>query len=70
MPIYEYKCSSCGHRFDVLQRIGADGSTLTCPSCDAPKPEKMLSTCATSGGGGTSSYAPSSGGGGCSSGFG
>jgi len=68
MPIYEYKCSSCGHRFDVLQRIGADGSDLTCPSCGAAKPDKMLSACATTGGG-QNSYAPSTGGG-CSSGFG
>jgi len=64
MPIYEYKCDSCGHRFDVLQRIGADGSELSCPICGAKKPEKMLSACATSGGGETS-YASS--GGGCSS---
>lgn len=70
MPIYEYKCSSCGHRFDVLQRIGADGSDLNCPTCGTAKPEKMLSACATSGSSGTGSYAPSSGGGGCSSGFG
>ena len=68
MPIYEYKCASCGHRFDVLQRIGADGSDLTCPNCNTPKPEKMLSACANHGGGGASYAAPS--GGGCSSGFG
>ncbi len=70
MPIYEYKCSSCGHRFDVLQRIGADGSDLTCPTCGARKPEKMLSACATSGGSSGSSCGSSYSGGGCSSGFG
>ena len=68
MPIYEYKCASCGHRFDVLQRIGADGSDLDCPNCGVQKPEKMLSACATSGGSSESYAAPS--GGGCSSGFG
>ncbi|MBN1464215.1 zinc ribbon domain-containing protein [candidate division KSB1 bacterium] len=49
MPIYEYKCTACGHRFDVLQRMGEDGADLSCPLCGAPAPEKMLSTCATSG---------------------
>jgi putative FmdB family regulatory protein len=68
MPIYEYKCASCGHRFDVLQRIGADGSDLNCPNCGAQKPEKMLSACATSGSGSESYSAPA--GRGCSSGFG
>lgn len=69
MPIYEYKCQKCGHRFEVLQRIGGDGSTLKCPSCDAPKPEKMISAFASNAAG--SLGAPvSSGRGGCSSGFG
>ena len=68
MPIYEYKCASCGHRFDVLQRIGADGSDLSCPNCGAQKPEKMLSAFASSGGGSEGYSAPA--GGSCSSGFG
>jgi putative FmdB family regulatory protein len=49
MPIYEYKCASCGNRFDVLQRMNEDGSSLTCPRCDAPHPEKMISACAPAG---------------------
>ena len=24
MPIYEYKCRGCDHKFSVLQRMGAD----------------------------------------------
>lgn len=44
MPLYEYQCGGCGHRFEALQRIGADGNELTCPSCAAPRPEKLLST--------------------------
>jgi len=67
MPIYEYKCESCGHRFDVLQSIGENGDKLSCPECGAPKPEKIFSAFASSGnssavGGG---YA---GGGGCGTG--
>jgi putative FmdB family regulatory protein len=67
MPIYEYKCTACGHRFDVLQRLGADGSDLICPACGAVKPQKMLSAFASSGGG-HESYASSAKS--CSSSFG
>jgi len=32
MPIYAYRCSSCGHAQDVLQRM-SDPVLTTCPSC-------------------------------------
>ncbi|MGZ5186444.1 MAG: FmdB family zinc ribbon protein [Caldimonas sp.] len=32
MPIYAYRCSSCGHAQDVLQRI-ADPVLTVCPAC-------------------------------------
>jgi putative FmdB family regulatory protein len=50
MPIYEYKCKECGHVFEAFQRIGADGSNLTCPVCNSKKPEKIFSAFASSGG--------------------
>lgn len=50
MPIYEYRCERCGSRFEVLQRVGDDGSNLRCPECDHEKVEKQFSTFATSGG--------------------
>ncbi|NMM80020.1 FmdB family transcriptional regulator [Acidovorax sp. SRB_14] len=34
MPIYAYKCGSCGHAKDVLQKISADPLTV-CPACGA-----------------------------------
>lgn len=34
MPIYAYKCESCGHRQDVLQKI-SDPVLGACPSCGA-----------------------------------
>ena len=34
MPIYAYKCESCGHRQDVLQKI-SDPVLTVCPSCGA-----------------------------------
>lgn len=44
MPLYEYVCSTCHHRFEVLQRIGENGDGLLCPQCGERKVEKQLST--------------------------
>ena len=35
MPIYEYKCTKCGHIFEELRSI-TDGEGATCPKCGAP----------------------------------
>ncbi|MFN0038259.1 MAG: FmdB family zinc ribbon protein [Burkholderiales bacterium] len=32
MPIYEYRCSSCGHEKDVLQKM-SDPPLTICPAC-------------------------------------
>ncbi|HSV54443.1 MAG TPA: FmdB family zinc ribbon protein [Burkholderiaceae bacterium] len=34
MPIYAYKCGSCGHSKDVLQKI-SDAPLTDCPACGA-----------------------------------
>jgi putative FmdB family regulatory protein len=34
VPIYEYVCSACHHRVDILHGINEDGPTF-CPSCGA-----------------------------------
>lgn len=47
MPLYEYRCRSCGHRFEILQRLGAGAEEAPCPHCGAELPEKQLSTFAT-----------------------
>ncbi len=44
MPIYEYRCEECDHRFEIIQRLGASSDGLTCPGCGAPRLEKMFST--------------------------
>ncbi len=41
MPIYAYKCSSCGHAQDVLQKMSDDPLTV-CPSCQAPSFAKQV----------------------------
>ncbi|HUE88619.1 MAG TPA: FmdB family zinc ribbon protein [Vicinamibacterales bacterium] len=32
MPLYEYQCDACGHRFEVIQKY-ADPPVDTCPKC-------------------------------------
>jgi len=51
MPIYEYSCSKCGHRFEELVFSSTDPSTIRCPECGAKKPERLMSAFAMSGGG-------------------
>jgi putative FmdB family regulatory protein len=41
MPIYAYRCSSCGHEKDVLQKI-SDAPLTECPSCGAASFAKQL----------------------------
>jgi len=41
MPIYAYKCSSCGHEKDVLQKI-SDAPLTDCPDCGAATFSKQL----------------------------
>lgn len=42
MPIYEYRCSSCGVRKDVLQKI-SDAPLTACPACGKATFSKQLS---------------------------
>ena len=41
MPIYAYKCSSCGFAKDVLQKI-SDAPLTQCPECGAEAFSKQL----------------------------
>ena len=34
MPLYEYKCVKCGHRFEKIESVGAS-ETKKCPKCGA-----------------------------------
>ncbi|CAN5813462.1 zinc ribbon domain-containing protein [soil metagenome] len=35
MPIYDYACEKCGHRFEARQRFADDPLTM-CPECQGP----------------------------------
>ncbi len=41
MPIYAYRCESCGHAKDVLQKM-SDPVLTTCPHCGAESFKKQI----------------------------
>src|SRR5947207_13591258 len=42
MPIYEYRCSSCGTEHEVLQKF-SDAPLSVCPSCQKSTLTKLVS---------------------------
>lgn len=42
MPLYEYLCESCGHRFERIQKF-SDAPLTECPSCGG-RVEKQVSS--------------------------
>jgi len=42
MPIYEYRCSACGHQEEFLQRV-SEPQLTECPVCHKPTFDKLLS---------------------------
>ena len=41
MPIYEYRCSDCGHELEALQKL-SDPLLLACPACGKPALSKLV----------------------------
>jgi putative FmdB family regulatory protein len=41
MPIYEYRCTRCGHVLEVMQKL-SDPAPTPCPSCQAADPLERL----------------------------
>lgn len=44
MPIYEYRCNSCGAFFARLQSIANPPPQVLCPTCESDHTERLLST--------------------------
>ena len=40
MPLFEYECRGCSHRFEYLTR---DGQSPSCPSCKGAELQKLMS---------------------------
>ena len=41
MPLYEFQCAKCGHRFEKIQKF-SDPDPKKCPECGSAKIERML----------------------------
>jgi putative FmdB family regulatory protein len=55
MPMFEYRCESCNHRFEQLTRAGV---APACPKCRGERLEKQLSVFAVSVPGSSSAHLP------------
>jgi len=42
VPIYEYRCESCEHRLEKLQRM-SEGELKDCPACKRPTLKRLVS---------------------------
>jgi len=42
MPIYEYRCTDCGHQDEYLQKVSEPPNSV-CPACGKPTFQKLLS---------------------------
>jgi putative FmdB family regulatory protein len=49
MPLFEYACRGCGHRFEAFVNAGR---AAACPSCEGGDLEKLLSSPGMVGSGG------------------
>jgi putative FmdB family regulatory protein len=45
MPIYEYKCESCGEELEALQKVSED-PLMDCPACGKSSLKKKVSAAA------------------------
>jgi putative FmdB family regulatory protein len=43
MPLYEYECPACGHRFERIQKF-SDSPLAECPKCGKKKLDKLVSS--------------------------
>jgi putative FmdB family regulatory protein len=44
MPIYAYRCKTCGKKFESFRGIYDSDAGVKCPKCGAKKPQRVLST--------------------------
>lgn len=42
MPIYEYRCESCGHELEAIQKV-SDAPLVVCPTCNHSSLKKLIS---------------------------
>ena len=42
MPLFDYVCHECDHRFEVLVRKAEDDEKVECPKCKSEKTERQI----------------------------
>ncbi len=50
MPIYEYRCSQCGEKFEKLLRSTSGQAEVRCPNCNTERVDRLVSVFGFSGG--------------------
>ncbi len=43
MPVFEYKCKSCGNNYDIFHFTKEVTEDIICPKCQSKEYEKLLS---------------------------
>lgn len=62
MPIYDYKCSKCGHRFSQMAGV-EDRKKVSCPECKSKEVKLLITGCSINTGGcGAGTPVPAGGG--------
>jgi putative FmdB family regulatory protein len=51
VPLFEFRCRACGHRFETLV-LAASRTPPACPACDGQDLEKLYSAFGVGSGGG------------------
>jgi len=44
MPVYEYACKECGHKFDSLRSMKEADAPIACKNCQSLHTHRKLST--------------------------
>lgn len=69
MPIYEFRCEECGHRFSK-RASWSEKAAIRCPECGGDKLREIFGLNFVSSGGGTGAGAGGGSGRACTGGFG
>ena len=65
MPMYEYRCGSCGTVYEKIRKAQDADRDLVCPDCESGDVRRLISSFAMSG----PTCSPAAGGGGGGGGF-
>lgn len=52
MPIYDFRCKKCGHKFTVITGM-SERDKVTCPECKTREVEQLITGCSVRSGSGS-----------------